>query len=102
MYDSRTYSTQKQAADLSRELAAYEREFQRRGCPLSPAKSRRKPPEDCFAALIGLVNPVLHPLGRQQVVEILHVARNHSEAGGASHRRDDNVCITLLGFHTLA
>ena len=35
LYDSRTYSTQKQAADLRRELAAYEREFHRRGLPLT-------------------------------------------------------------------
>ncbi len=39
LYDSRTYSTQKQAADLRRELAAYEREFDRRGLPLTARES---------------------------------------------------------------
>ena len=39
MYEGWTYATRKQIADLRRELAAYEREFHRRGLPLTARES---------------------------------------------------------------
>lgn len=51
---------------------------------------------------VGLIYPVLNPVRGKQVVEIIHVARDHDVAASQSHRGDHYISVPLSRAHAAA
>lgn len=55
--------------------------------------------EELLAESVGLIYPVLNPVGGKQIAEITHIARDHDVAASQSHCRNHHISVPLSRTH---